>query len=1013
MDYVIHALGLPFNGETIKEKSLGGSESAAYYLGRELARRGHRVTLFTAHEQGGTWDGVNYVFCGPLTQQTPLGAHFEFYARNTPHDVLIMQRHPTAFDRTFASKVNIWQAHDLALHRTAGPINAMMWNVDAVTTVSEWHKAQLREVYGLSDEIVSVVRNGVDPTLYAGPIGNRFTDGLGVLGVGTDYTKLRLLYQSRPERGLEHLVRPGGIMERLQGVARLYVCGYDNTTEQMAPYYEQLQVWAKALPNVTLLGALTKPQLADLQREMDVLCYPTEFEEVSCISAMEAMHAGLPMVTSACAALTETCAGAGVELIPLKDDVADEDAFVTWLNEVALDRMNTSEEVRVAARAVGGSSVLMANAPTTLDRMREAQLDAAKLHTWEHSVDDLEALVDECFMQSSYPSLLWHALKMGDLPLFDYVREHSVAGMEDSALVKSLVKERREMYAFLESDEAYEAHYLKFGGQYHVETAREHRWRVPVETTRWKAVLMQLQKAKAKLNRPLRVLDYGCAHGHYTVGLAQEFPDCEFVGVDHLPEAIQEARDWSAQLGLKNTFFMKSSRIDRTDDAYDVILLAEVLEHVRDYHALLDHAAAALKPDGAIIATTPYGPWEWIGHEAYKRGREHWQHFERQDLLEVFAGMSPEIICAPAGAAPGGTPIGSWVTLAWPAGSAFGRVDMARKFRTTKPGQTVSACMIVKDGEHVLGKALESLVPWVAEIVIGIDTTTSDRTLDVITEFEKRNPWTALYVFHNVSALKEGFDTARNATVEQASGDWVLWMDSDEELVGGDELPKLQRSNMHQAYCIPQMHFSINPPQVLTVDLPSRIFRRNGKLKFYGRVHEHPEIAPGEAIPTATARGELAFAHNGYITEDKRRERYFRNLPLLLRDIEDHPDRLLNKFLLIRDLAQGVGFELQSNGMRPLPDHRARCERVIALWQELLASEKPVTRMLIDSLQYYTMAAEVIGGWFEANVALHVAKAPADTKLNVQAKFVHIDDFTQLLQRLSKEATANYDSRYF
>lgn len=146
MEYVICALGMPFNGETIAKQSLGGSESAAYYLGRELAARGHRVTMFTTCEQGGTWDGVNYVPAGPINQHTPLGQHFEFYARNTPHDVLIMQRHPSAFDRVFASKVNIWQTHDLALHRTSGPIGAMMWNVDAVTCVSEWHKAQLREV---------------------------------------------------------------------------------------------------------------------------------------------------------------------------------------------------------------------------------------------------------------------------------------------------------------------------------------------------------------------------------------------------------------------------------------------------------------------------------------------------------------------------------------------------------------------------------------------------------------------------------------------------------------------------------------------------------------------------------------------------------------------------------------------------------------------------------------------------------------------------------------------------
>lgn len=1003
MDYVICALGIPFNGETVKEKSLGGSESAAYYMARELARRGHRVTMFTTHEQGGLWDGVQYVSCGPLTQQTPLGQHFEFYARNTPHDVLIVQRHPSAFDRPYASKVNIWQTHDLALHRTGGPIGAMMWNVDAVTCVSGWHKDQLRSVYNVPDAAVSVVRNGVDPALYSGAI----THGVPCM----TGNPLILLYQSRPERGLEHLVRPGGIMDRLRGVAHLYVCGYDNTTQEMAHYYAQLDGWAQALPNVTMLGALDKQALADTQRQMDVLCYPTEFSEVSCITAMEAMHAGLPMVTSAVAALTETCAGAGVELIPLKDGVADEDAFVEWISQVALDRQNAQADSLAAARVVGGASVFVASEPTVLDRMRAAQQESARRFTWEHTVDDLEALVDECFRSSqSHTSLLKHALKVGDLPLFDHAADELLDMTREEPFIARLLKERREMYAFLDSDEAYAAHYAKHGGDYYHDTDRAQRWLVPEETTRYKAVGMQFEKARQKIGRPLRVLDYGCAHGHYSVGLAKAFPDCAFIGADILPEAIDEAREWSAQLGLRNVSFCAP---EEATGQFDVILLAEVLEHVRDYRALLNEMRGKLRADGALITTTPYGPWEWIGHEAYKTGREHWQHFERQDLLELFAGMAPEIICAPAGAAPGNTPIGSWVVLAWPGDAPLGAISMARKLRATKPEQTVSACMIVKDAEHTLGKALDSLVPWVSEVVIGIDAATTDRTLDVITTFERRNPWLPVTVFHGVSALKEGFDTARNATVEHATGDWILWMDSDEELIGGDELVKLLRPNMHQAYCIPQMHFSINPPQVLTVDLPSRVFRHNGKCKFYGRVHEHPEVAPGEAIPTATARSEMAFAHNGYITEEKRRERYFRNLPLLMRDIEDHPDRLLNKFLLIRDLAQGVGFELQSNGGRPMPDHRARCQRVVDLWRELLACDKPVSRMLLDALQYYTMAAEVLGGWFAADVGLHVSKSPADTKLNVQGKFVSADDFTQLLQRLSKEATANYDSRYF
>ena len=52
--------GKPWNGATIYEQALGGSESAVVYLARELARRRHDVTVFT-HGQPGIYEGVKYV----------------------------------------------------------------------------------------------------------------------------------------------------------------------------------------------------------------------------------------------------------------------------------------------------------------------------------------------------------------------------------------------------------------------------------------------------------------------------------------------------------------------------------------------------------------------------------------------------------------------------------------------------------------------------------------------------------------------------------------------------------------------------------------------------------------------------------------------------------------------------------------------------------------------------------------------------------------------------------------
>ena len=76
MIITIHCGGMPFNGDTIKTKSLGGSETAAYYVAKALAARGHRVTMFTNEQAEGAFDNVKYVWAGPINEQNLLGERF-------------------------------------------------------------------------------------------------------------------------------------------------------------------------------------------------------------------------------------------------------------------------------------------------------------------------------------------------------------------------------------------------------------------------------------------------------------------------------------------------------------------------------------------------------------------------------------------------------------------------------------------------------------------------------------------------------------------------------------------------------------------------------------------------------------------------------------------------------------------------------------------------------------------------------------------------------------------------
>jgi 2-polyprenyl-3-methyl-5-hydroxy-6-metoxy-1,4-benzoquinol methylase/glycosyltransferase involved in cell wall biosynthesis len=1012
MDILIHSLGLPFNRDTLKTKGLGGSESAAYYQAIELGKRGHRVKIFTTHadSEADFIDGVQFISAGECNQQTPLGYRFEHYARNTPHDVLIIQRMPAAFHGQFASKVCIHQHHDLALSRFAAQILAGAWQVAAFTAVSEWHKKQMLEVYGLNPDAVAVVPNGVDADLYAGSESwdDPFT-------AGTE--EFRLIYQSRPERGLEHLVRPGGIMDRARDLpVRLYIYGYENTVPHMAAFYGQLRDWAKALPNVTWEGEKSKAELAKIQTFADLLIYPTAFEEVSCISAMEAMHAGLPMLASRAGALGETCKDAGVEFINLKDGQVNEDAFVVKLREYF----------------AGGV------ASGRLQMLEKKQRESAKTRTWAVAVDRLEAVIDRGF-HSSLGGILRAAIERSDIRfaqwvLAERVRDPGASSVEDPIVTKA-AEEIAHHFAFLDSDEAYAAHYAKHQAVYYDRFEEKVIGEDVTHTTRWRGVAMLVQQV-VDANKSggadiyaTHMLDYGCAHGHYSMPLAKQFPTLHVHGMDVSPRAVEAFKKWATKED-EISYKVKASvgidpreplvdKINPWPEKYDIILAGEVLEHVRDPYALLEQFREALAPGGTLIITTPVGRWEHTGTIEFRNAREHVEHFDRADIEEIFAGHDIKIYSAPAGGDKAGFPCGSYVySVKFKDGAPIGRPDFARKLATYGARQTISACLIVKNGAETVSQALDSVVDHVDQIIVAVDPATSDATLDVLAAYAAKFPFKSIEFWKaSASATVDGFDAARNESIAEATGDWILWFDADEIVRRPWNLHKLARPSMHNGYGFKQIHYSSEPPQVLSTDMPCRFFRNHRGTKFFGVVHEHPEDAIGKAVAFSIVRPEIEFLHNGYVDEETRRERFRRNYPLVLRDMDEHPDRKLNQFLMLRDLAQAIHFEREQMGGQIAEHHMAQAQKAVDMFEKMVSERGGYVgnRMLIDALPYYSACVEVLGIGFTASFKLqyqHPAAPDLGAMAEASARFHSADFHAKFITSLIQEATAKYGSKY-
>src|SRR3970282_436386 len=90
--------------------------------------------------------------------------------------------------------------------------------------------------------------------------------------------------------------------------------------------------------------------------------------------------------------------------------------------------------------------------------------------------------------------------------------------------------------------------------------------------------------------------------------------------------------------------------------------------------------------------------------------------------------------------------------------------------------------MIVRNSEKTLAQCLESVAPHVDEIVIGLGGESTDSTEEIARKFTDK-------VFQ--LEWNDDFSEARNQVLSKITGDYYLWLDADDELVGGENLRSL------------------------------------------------------------------------------------------------------------------------------------------------------------------------------------------------------------------------------
>ena len=139
----------------------------------------------------------------------------------------------------------------------------------------------------------------------------------------------------------------------------------------------------------------------------------------------------------------------------------------------------------------------------------------------------------------------------------------------------------------------------------------------------------------------MRLLDAGGGEGGFAYFVARKFPAWTVVVADNDAKAFERARQIKSALGLDN---LDVRNVDlcalEEENAYDVVLCTDVLEHIEQDEVVVKRLTRAVKPGGVVILTSPSLPQP--KHLAMVHWRERRIGFMPSDYGHVRQGYSPE-----------------------------------------------------------------------------------------------------------------------------------------------------------------------------------------------------------------------------------------------------------------------------------------------------------------------------------------------------------------------------------
>jgi len=198
----------------------------------------------------------------------------------------------------------------------------------------------------------------------------------------------------------------------------------------------------------------------------------------------------------------------------------------------------------------------------------------------------------------------------------------------------------------------------------------------------------------------------------------------------------------------------------------------------------------------------------------------------------------------------------------------------------------ISAFIIAKNEEARIETALKSLVSFCDEIIV-VDTGSTDKTKEVASNYTEK-----IYDFEWMN----DFSAARNFALSKCTGDWVIFLDADDEidLLSQNKIKETIK-NAEENTAGYFLNYQYGKSKNL---LTPRLFRRSAGLQFQMPIHEYLNIPPKfknrfQPLPDAI------IIHNK--KEENNAETLRRNINILEEAIKKDPQNNHFQFFLGRE----------------------------------------------------------------------------------------------------------------